>query len=288
MKGENPRRTDRISLSVPIQVLGTEITGQDFVEEARTVSISRHGATIVLGRKLAPVQQVTLRRVGSAKEAIARVVGQIGGQPLGFIYGVALLDPAVNLWGIEFPPLTEAGEAVVRLVLECNACQSREVTYLDELEAEVFEANGCLSRSCKQCNEWTVWKQTFNEPAAGQHVARLPVGAAGESSSTPAPRAKNKRKDVRVRLKEMTACIRQPGFEEETVRVENVSRGGLRFLSPKTYYEGSRIEVAVPYTPGAANIFVPARIVRSRELPEKALREYGVAYLKSDVTQARR
>jgi hypothetical protein len=85
---------------------------------------------------------------------------------------------------------------------------------------------------------------------------------------------------VRVWLKQMTACIRQAGFGEEVVRVQNVSRGGLRFTSPKTYYEGSRIEVAVPYAPGGPNIFVPARIVRTQELPDTELKEYGVAYMK--------
>jgi hypothetical protein len=48
----------------------------------------------------------------------------------------------------------------------------------------------------------------------------------------------------------MKACIRHPGFEEEIVEVKDLSRGGLSFISSKGYIEGSRIEVAVPYSKG--------------------------------------
>jgi hypothetical protein len=37
--------------------------------------------------------------------------------------------------------------------------------------------------------------------------------------------------------------------------------------------------VAVPYTPGGANIFVAARIAWSREQPDKQLKSYGVKYI---------
>ena len=65
------------------------------------------------------------------------------------------------------------------------------------------------------------------------------------------------------------------------VQVENVSRTGLLFTSPTLYEKGSLIEVAAPYTPGGANVFVTARIARYQELREKKLRKYGVAYTKT-------
>jgi PilZ domain len=194
------------------------------------------------------------------------------------VYGTALVDSIEDIWKIQFPPLSESNRAVVRLLLECNKCQTREVAGLNELEVEVFEANTNLSRSCQQCNEWTVWKQVLlvstskhDPPAAGRQSS--------ESSSPPGSPTPIKRKSVRVSLKKITACIRQPGFGEEIVQVDDLSRGGLRFRSPKTYHEGSKIEVAVPYEPRGANIFVLARIVRFRELPEAEFKEYGVAYM---------
>lgn len=281
MKARDARRSDRVSLSIPILVSGTEVTGQVFKkDEARTVSICRHGATIVLARKLAPVQQIMMHYLPTGKEARARVVGQIGGQPHGYVYGVALLDPAENIWNVGFPPLSDSDKAVVRLLLQCTVCQISEVAYLNELEIEVFEANGSLSRSCHQCSGWTAWKQAALETGQ-EHDRPGPGRQPGTYPSSPGVRTQNKRRDVRVTLKQTYACIRQPGFGEEVVRADDVSRGGLCFLSPNTYYEGSRIEVAVPYAPGGANIFVPARIVRFRDLPEAELKEYGVAYIRT-------
>jgi PilZ domain-containing protein len=281
VKDKSRRRSDRVSLNIPIWVSGTEVSGQDFREKTQTLSISREGATIVLSRKLASPQQVRMHNLATDKETVARVVGQIGGQRHGYVYGVAWLDPTENIWNIKFPPPSEADKAVARLLLVCTVCQTTEVAYLNELEVEVFEANRSLSRSCEHCNGWTVWKQAPPQEA--------PVDS-GPSDAVPPPaspsaegaRTRNKRKDVRVPLKRVTACIRQPGFEEEVVRVENVSRGGLRFLSPNVYYEGSRIEVAVPYARGGANIFVEARIIRSGERPDSELKEYGVAYIRTE------
>jgi len=39
------------------------------------------------------------------------------------------------------------------------------------------------------------------------------------------------------------------------------------------------VEIAVPFTPGGANIFVPGRIVWEKDLDGK-LREYGIQYVK--------
>jgi hypothetical protein len=64
------------------------------------------------------------------------------------------------------------------------------------------------------------------------------------------------------------------------VTCDDISRGGLAFRSAKRYFLGSRIEVANPYAAGAANIFVPARIVFTQELPKEGLYKYGVSYLK--------
>ncbi|MGA8343195.1 MAG: PilZ domain-containing protein, partial [Candidatus Sulfotelmatobacter sp.] len=121
----------------------------------------------------------------------------------------------------------------------------------------------------------------------GQTSSELPAGHSGvqsktvpESSVALMDREQNKRKHVRVQVK-MKACIRHPGFEEEIVEVKDVSRGGFSFVSSKGYIEGSRIEVAVPYSGGKANIFVAARINRAQELPGKGLTKYGAQYVRS-------
>ena len=79
----------------------------------------------------------------------------------------------------------------------------------------------------------------------------------------------------------MKAYIRHAGFEDEIVKVNDVSRGGFSFVSSKEYLEGSRIEVAVPYSGGKADIFVAARINRVQDLAGKGLTIYGAHYIQS-------
>jgi PilZ domain-containing protein len=277
MKTENQRRTDRVLIRMSVQISAVDVTGKKFSEEGHTLTINRHGATIALHRKLTPGLHLTICPVTSKRESSALVMGQMGGQSDVYIYGIALLEPNANLWGIQFPPLAESEEGLARVLLECNACKAREVVHLDELETDVFEGNHSLPRSCSQCGTWTIWRQTSNE---------LPVGDSGvqyattpESSVGVMDRGSNKRKHVRVHVK-MKACIRHPGFEEEIVEVNDLSRGGLSFVSSKTYIEGSRIEVAVPYSIGKANIFVAARINRAQEFPGKRPTKYGAQYIR--------
>jgi hypothetical protein len=278
MKNENQRRSDRVNIMVPVRVSAVDATGQKFSAQGHTLTISRHGATIALDRKLAPGLNLTLCPGTSKRESSAIVMGQIGGQAGIHVYGIAVLEPNVNLWGIQFPPLAESEEGLVKLLLECSDCNAREVVYLNELETDVFEGNHSLPRSCSQCTAWTIWRQTSSElPAAhsGEQSTMVP-----ESSVALVDREQNKRKHVRVQVK-MKACIRHPGFEEEIVEVKDVSRGGFSFVSSKGYIEGSRIEVAVPYSGGKANIFVAARINRAQEQPGKGLTKYGAYYVRS-------
>lgn len=266
---------------MPVEVSGTEITGQDFVETTQTHLLSRHGAALVLSRKLAPMQQVILRNLGSGAEATARIIGQMGGQSHAYIYGVALLDTTVNFWKINFPDLSEAEQALFRLLLECSSCEERELVYLGELESEVFEANRRITRFCNRCKDATVWQLAPHEitvDAGGP--AHEPAKPRGAERLIPA-RSSNDRQHVRVQMK-MMACVRQPGFlGEERVEVENISRGGLSFRSSQTYFQGSNLEVAAPYTHGAANVFVPSRVVRVHKLPDKKTVQYGVAYIRN-------
>ena len=92
------------------------------------------------------------------------------------------------------------------------------------------------------------------------------------------PRA-NRRKHPRVKVS-YSACIRHSDRGEDIVACEDMSKGGLRFKSPKKYYAQTLIDVAVPYQKGQPAIFVPGQIVFVEELPEQRLFRYGVQYLK--------
>jgi hypothetical protein len=143
------RRSDRVSLEVPIEVVGTGATGSDFMDKTRAVLVSRHGGKIVLDRILSPEQEITVLCPSTGKETVARVVGHIGEGPGGHFYGIAFLDPEVNLWGIEFPELDDSEEAAARVLLECTVCHTQKVIHLDGPEAEVLEVSHRLSNFCK-------------------------------------------------------------------------------------------------------------------------------------------
>jgi hypothetical protein len=162
------------------------------------------------------------------------------------------------------------------MLLECNACETREVVYLGELELDVFEANKSISRACNGCKQWTLWKQTQHEVTPPK-----PVEQERAAASAVAAKPSNRRKHVRMSMR-MMACIKQPGTPEQVVNTADVSRGGMRFYSKHEYPKGAWIEVAMPYTPSAANIFVAGRIVHAQKSKKDGMFEYGVEYVKSN------
>ncbi len=268
------RRSDRVPIELDIKVWGTDGQGRGFIEDTQTAIVSQHGAKIRLSHKMVPEQELTVRCVKTGKESDIRVVGQIGGGPGEYFYGIQLLNVEVNLWGIEFPPITESEKAVARALMECTCCHTQELVCLNEFEAEVFEASGSLSRRCKRCTDTSLWKQSV-ATAPGEPA---PQPATAEASQAPAAaqgRTENERKEVRIGLK-MRACIRTKELGEEVFITENVSRGGLSFKSDNRYIVGTSVEVAIPYDPGARNVFAPAQIMHAEYLPAEGRILYGV------------
>lgn len=274
------RRSDRVSLSIPIVVSGTDIAGaRAFVEDARTLLVSRTGGTIVLTQILGPDQTIFIKCLATQKEAEARIVGQIGIQLDTHIYGVAVLDPSMDLWGVRFPDPSEADKALGTVCLKCATCGTREVCYLSDVELEVFDVNHNLGRNCSNCREWTLWKDVPQDLEA-------PAGEGQASSSdtrprpvAPLPGSKNRRRFTRTNMLK-TGCVRQPGSDPDIVQVLDMSRGGVRFESKRLYRRGSWVEIAVPYIGGgAAEVFVPGRIARIIERRD-GKHEYGIEYVR--------
>lgn len=279
METNDARKSDRIPLELGITVSGTDCLGEGFVEQTRTTMLGRNGAKILLRRKLVPEQEINIRCLKTGRETDARVVGQTGGDAEVYSYGVELLDPNVDLWDIQFPPAEETQAAVGRVLLECVRCRRQELAYLDEFEMEVLEATHFLSRHCSRCNDTNLWiRPTASEgeaPAPPSAPPNLPEAA---PRAAVAKRTHDDRKHVRMDL-EVDVCIRHQQYGEEIARTVNVSRGGFRFKSHKGYGQGWVIEAALPYSPGAANIFTPGRIVYVGELPAENIYVYGVMYI---------
>jgi hypothetical protein len=274
------RRSGRIPKAVDILLFGTDGNGQVFAEETKTVLLSRHGAGILSKRKLIPEQELIIRCVDTNKEGEVRVVGQIGDQPDGYVYGVAFLDPSITLWPVEFPPLLESEKEANRMLLACSSCQHREVMNPNDLEVDVFAIHQGILRYCARCGTSTIWKQAAGDAASESSPPQMEQETPQGVSPVPATRPENRRRDVRAKMN-FTAYIRYPGFDGEIVVCENMSRSGFCFRSHKRYSERFMIEVAVPYSPDTPNIFVPAQIVYVQELTQEKLFRCGAFYVRS-------
>lgn len=279
METQSRRRSDRVTLTLLLEVSGNDAHGRTFKEPARTLLISRSGGMIVMGSELRQDQTVHVKRAApqeSHRESSVRVVGQFGRERDGYLYGVEIMDGDKDLWGIEFPALADSEEAVARMLMECSYCRSREVVYLNELELRGFEVNRGIARHCKTCGVPSIWNQAphEDEKKLASRAARRKAADGGQPPDTGEQRERQ-----RVRLKtRLTACIRQPGTDDELAVCEDISPIGMCFRSKRKYDADTTIDVAVPYAPDAANIFLPARVIYAEEMPKAGLFRHGTEY----------
>jgi hypothetical protein len=273
VRTEALRQSDRVTLRMPLEASWVDGTGMVRRFAAQTLLVSRNGGVLRMQDAFSAGQELTLKRSlegDCVKTVRARIVAEIDREPEGFLYAIHILDPRADFWDIEFPAPHKAEEALARLLMQCSFCQRREVVYLNELELKSFEARKCIARICKICDAPAIWieaQSNFSQPAAPSTRA--------ENDERVLPRRNRTRVKARV-----LACIRRRGFQEEVAVCEDLSKGGIAFRSRNQYPEGSRAEVAVPFTPGSSAIFVPIRIVFSQSIPSAGLFRHGAAYLR--------
>ena len=291
MTSERFRRSSRIPKEIRILLVGSDMEGKVFSEQAKTVLLSRHGAGLISEYKLSPEQELILRSLESNKEAEVRVVGQLGSVGGSYTYGVAFVDPNVDFWGIEFPPVSQSEQDANRVVLQCASCKAREMVQQSDLESDVYMVNEGIVRFCKNCGSSTFWKRADetgeNEaaPRLFDEAQDLPESPPEESIDSPADLkptlvSENRRKHVRTKVN-FKGCVRSFAHGDDIVACEDISRAGLRFRTRKHYSVKSDIEIAAPYSPGSLNIFVKGQIVHVEEVPGEKYFRCGVAYRKS-------
>jgi hypothetical protein len=296
MPPEGLRGSGRIAKEIAILLVGSDMEGKVFSEQTSTVLLSRHGAGILSQYALSAEQELILRRLDTDKEAEVRVVGQLGTQGERYTYGVAFLDPEMDLWGIQFPALTDSEVEARRVLLQCSSCKARELVEQSDLESDVYRINEEIVRSCRKCSSSTIWRRATGGDAGESDSLETTLSKTKESampretlpakSPDPAPtpqtsaRPENKRKHVRTKVN-FKACVRSHAFGDDIVTCEDISRGGLRFKSRKEYTANTEIEVAAPYSPGTPDIFVHGKIVYVAELNQERRFRCGVCYTKS-------
>jgi len=257
----------RVRVSAPAE------RGEDFLGEGKTIDVSHDGASIMVDRDLSVGQTIKVRRVGINKEAVARVVGYYKDHDSNArVFGIVLTENKVNLWDIFFPAAADLDKAVLRALLRCVACGRLEVSYLNEFESDLFLNHHSVPRLCGQCGGWTTWIRPYGQAQVSAERA--------EESGLPDDGKQNHNHRSHERLRtETVGCIRNSGLGNEVVLVSDLGRGGLSFSSANQYSEGTTIEMAIPYTSKAPNIFSLVRIIGARKAKDRNLTEYRAIYL---------
>jgi hypothetical protein len=271
------RRSERLLLTIPIRVEGVDAKGQPFSENTRTLVISRQGARIQLKRPVAPGTTLAITTLVGKREGKFRLVGPT--QPVtaeGGEWGVECLDEKINVWGIGFPPSLRDQEQASAL-LECRQCHSVNLTPLSLVEHDVLTSSGLLTKECTTCRKLTsfgITEKALGMPVPGQEAEPC----ISEVIEGPPPWA-NRRQHARVGLK-LPMRVRNFLGAEEFTKSENISKGGLCFVSDKRYELGEVLLVTCPFEKGGHNIEVRSNVVRRREMQGANRFIYGIRYEK--------
>lgn len=268
---KNLRRSERVFVNLRVRISAAAERGDHFLGEGQTLDVSHDGAAILVDRDLEVGQTIKIRRVGVNKEAVAQVIGNYKDQGCNSrVFGIALKDSNVNLWDIVFPTAAELDQAVLRALLRCVACGRLEVAYLNEFESDLFLNHHSVARLCGQCGGWTTWVRPYGQIPVNQESA--------EESAVADLGMQNHRSQQRLRT-ETVGCLRNSALGNDVVLVSDLGRAGLTFFSTHVYPEGTIIEMAIPYTSKAPNVFSLVKIVGARKGIERNLTEYRATYL---------
>jgi hypothetical protein len=152
------RRSGRIAKEIRILLLGMDCMGTVFSEETQTVTLSRHGAGIISKHKLATDGLLIMRFLGGSTETAIRLVGQLGQDARGYVYGVAFVDEEEDFWELKFPP-PSAWNVEIDGQMQCESCKRCEVVDQSEVEADVYALSASILRYCIYCGTPTVWRR---------------------------------------------------------------------------------------------------------------------------------
>lgn len=272
------RRSERVMLTIPLHVQGEDAKGDTFVEEARTVTLNRHGARIRLTRRLKSGQTVRVQNILSRRETFFRVVGPVTPQTeKGGEWGIELLDGKENIWGIGFPPAPAGADANSSALLECRKCHTVSMMKISLVEVEVLETSGILTRICEHCESPTPWGYAEAQVAMGAPTGEEAMMAEGRAAAVAAAKGAELRRYRRVAL-QLPVLVRDYYGGVEVTKSENVSKGGFCFVSEKKYHVGEGLMVACPHNPSGESLEIRAHIVRRQTIEGTMRSIYGVRY----------
>ena len=227
------RRSERILQRIPIEVSGATAAGSHFLERTNTIMISAFGGSISLGHELVPDQFVHIRNLSTGIEEDFRVVRMI---TVVFSvhreYGVELLNPQSQIWGIKFlaPPDAEQPAAL----MQCSECRKVSLVSMSASQLDIFLQMGAIALHCESCDVTTRWRPV--EAPSSLSALQVP---------TAPPRVVERRKFPRHRLA-MRVSVLRPGGDIVREQMLDLSKSGLRFLSARSLQIGDVLRFSLP------------------------------------------
>lgn len=238
---------------IPIEVYGSTVRGELFQENTSTMVVAQKWATIGLRHSIEQGSELIIvnRENGNQAEFV------VDSAPSPNEVKVQLRDHTVDIWELDFGIAPEpAPDLRPEERLVCKECGTKEAVRLEQVDADRLEAAGVLLHYCPSCMYQTQWEKESVAEARAAEATAVEEAAEAPGQRGGIERRKGKRVPVKVR-----ARIRRPG-SEEVVEAINVSRGGICFLSQKSYGLSDVVWVAMHYTEGAQVFETPSRIVR--------------------------
>jgi hypothetical protein len=100
------RRSERVLLRVPVKIFGTTRDNKPMAGEAETVVVSRSGALLRsrLAWKTGSTMEIT-HGFTERTESFRVIWGSEQAKEGRYDFGIELLHPVQDFWGVAFPPL---------------------------------------------------------------------------------------------------------------------------------------------------------------------------------------
>ncbi len=268
------RRSERLYLTIPIRVSGTDPRGRDFTEDCVSVDVSRHGSRIRLQHPLTVDDVIRIQNLKNGQVASFRVVGRVGEPNPDVPYadwGIDTVDPAVTIWGVELkdnPTEDIASSALLR----CSACLVVSSFLLTHTEVGAAGASSFITRACPRCQRETLWSVVSADRRASP-VSEMVKSVVEQIEDE--QRAQDRREEPRLSV-QVPIRIRSPYGEQEVTKTVNLSRKGARFTSGKKYEVGSMVFVTAPYQEGQEPLEVKGTIAHVEDLSGSPSKLVGV------------
>lgn len=97
------RRTQRVSLTVPLSVHGHNEDGQKFCIHVRSNAVSQHGAQMETEHPFVVGQSVIIVNESNARKVDARIASILRRRDGKTHVGVEFLSSEINFWNMTFP-----------------------------------------------------------------------------------------------------------------------------------------------------------------------------------------